>query len=78
MAVLEDYSQVASASYSYQLGNLAYHFYDEVGNIRASISPNGVAQLRSGVAYADIDKTTYKYTTDGRVLEMNEIDAGKT
>lgn len=58
--------------------DVSYQYYDDAGRLRASISPNGFKALKSGVAYSDIDKTTYEYNHRGWLLRMTEKDAGMT
>lgn len=58
--------------------DVSYQFYDLAGRLLVSVSPNGVKQLTTGVAWADIDKTTYQYNYRGWLLSMTEPDAGRT
>lgn len=61
--------------------DVAYQFFDDVGRLRAAISPNGyktwVSSNISNV-YQTLDKTTYAYNHQGWLLSMNEPDAGET
>ncbi|HEY3405547.1 MAG TPA: hypothetical protein VGK59_19325 [Ohtaekwangia sp.] len=72
--------QIATVDISYQvfLKDVAYQFYDDVGRLVASVSPNGIKQLTLGISYDVIDKTTYKYNFRGWLMEMKEPDAGRT
>jgi len=67
-----------SLTYANHFTDVSYQFYDDVGRLKASISPNGFKQLKESVAYSAIDKTTYKYNFRGWLLEMTEPDAGTT
>jgi len=66
-------------AYNTASGDKSYHYYNAVGRLVCSISPNGVNQITvSPTAYTTIDKTTYKYNGKGQLIELNEIDAGIT
>ncbi|MEM9341058.1 MAG: hypothetical protein AAGA66_20160, partial [Bacteroidota bacterium] len=56
----------------------SYEFYNDRGQQVCRITPNGVRQYESGVAYADIDKTTYEYNWKGFLTAVNEPDAGRS
>jgi hypothetical protein len=58
--------------------DVSYQFYNDVGRLITSISPNGFNQLKNGVDYSKIDKTTYIYNHRGWLLSMTEPDAGTT
>ena len=72
------YQGQISLSYSYSLGDWSYKYYDDADRLVAALTPNGVQQLRNGVSYANIDKTTYTYNYQGWMLSMTEKDAGRT
>ncbi len=67
-----------AVSYTNRLASVSYNFYDDAGRLVSSVSPNGVKAWRGGTAYALIDKTTYVYNHQGRLLQMTEPDAGTT
>jgi hypothetical protein len=68
----------ARITYTNYFTDVSYQFYDLAGRLVVSISPNGVKQLTTGAAWADIDKTTYQYNYRGWLLSMTEPDAGRT
>jgi RHS repeat-associated protein len=55
----------------------SYQFYDVVGRLLATISPNGVANY-DGTNYNDIDKTTYVYNSRGLRKSTTSTDGGTT
>lgn len=55
----------------------SYQFYDNVGRMIASVSPNGVNQY-TGSNFASIDKSLHFYNHKGWLLAMEETDAGRT
>lgn len=65
-------------SYSNYFLDVSYQFYDDAGRLKASVSPNGFEQLKNGVSYSDVDKTTYNYNHQGWLMSMSEPDAGTT
>ena len=73
-----DYRGYLDLQYYYIVGNWTYNYYDVAGRQVSIVSPNGVAQFQSGVPYADIDKSTYEYDLQGRLMAKNETDAGRT
>ncbi|WP_267298136.1 Ig-like domain-containing protein [Parachryseolinea silvisoli] len=62
--------------------DVVYNFYDDAGRLVSAVSPNGMLEWFSDadltVKYPAIDKTTYIYDFQGRLLEMTEPDAGTT
>ena len=56
----------------------SYTFYDAMGRLLVSLSPNGYEQYKSGVPFTDIDKTEYFYDFQGRLLSTIESDAGRS
>jgi hypothetical protein len=71
-------SGTLSLSYKNYYLDVSYQFYDDVGRLKASVSPNGFMKWSSGTDYNLIDKTTYQYNHRGWLLSMTEPDAGKT
>jgi RHS repeat-associated protein len=66
-------------SYANHYLDVAYQFYDDMGRLVSSVSPNGMkAWLISGAKYTEIDKTTYQYNFKGWLLSMKETDAGES
>ena len=55
-----------------------YQYYDAIGRLTCSISPNGINQLAAGGLFTAIDKTSYTYNYRGWVLSTKEIDVGLT
>ena len=74
----------ATLGYTLNYTNHAYNFYDNRGRLAASIAPKGMEMiLASGYVMptnaADLPFTTfYTYDFQGRLLQMNEPDAGIT
>ncbi len=62
--------------------DVACQFYNDVGRLVSSVSPNGFKKIISGTNltsdYAGADKTTYQYNYRGWLLNMTEPDAGTT
>ncbi|MEM7551348.1 MAG: RHS repeat-associated core domain-containing protein [Bacteroidota bacterium] len=67
----------------------SFNFYDDSERLVASVSPNGVLEVLANMnanggtpTYNSIDDlpftTTYEYDFQGRLLAMNEPDAGRT
>lgn len=67
-----------SFSFVQNFTDVSYLFYNNRGNLVASVSPNGYKQWTQGVSYSQIDKTTYVYNYRGQLVEMKEPDAGTT
>jgi hypothetical protein len=65
-----------SIAYQNYFQDVSYVFYDNAGRLKSSISPNGFNQLKSGTNYSLIDKTTYEYDFQNRLLSTTEPDAG--
>jgi hypothetical protein len=76
--LLNNSSSTITLSFVHYFVDVSYQFYDDAGRLKCSISPNGVKQLKDGVSYSSIDKTTYKYNHQGWLLCMTEPDAGST
>ncbi len=72
------FETTVTVSFTNHYKDVAYSFYDDAGRLKTSISPNGFKQLKSGIAYDKIDKTTYEYNFQGRLLATTEPDAGRT
>jgi hypothetical protein len=64
--------------YTHYFQDVSYQFYDDLGRLKVSVSPNGYKSWKTGTSYADIDKTTYTYNYKGWLLNMTEPDAGKS
>ncbi|MEM9857750.1 MAG: RHS repeat-associated core domain-containing protein [Bacteroidota bacterium] len=56
----------------------SYQFYDEVGRVIESVTPNGVAAYEAGTPFATIDKTQYVYNGRGLLSDLYETDGGHT
>ncbi|MCG8387834.1 MAG: hypothetical protein MJA30_19940, partial [Cytophagales bacterium] len=56
----------------------SYQFYDEVGRLIHSVSPNGVAAYEAGMAYDSLDKTSYVYNARGLLTDVYEPEGGHT
>lgn len=67
-----------TVGYTNYFRDVSCQFYNDAGRIVSSVSPNGFRQLKQGVAYANIDKTTYQYNHRGWLLSLTEPDAGET
>lgn len=63
-------------SYTNYYLDVSYHFYDDAGRLKSSISPNGFKAWKQGTPHSDIDKTTYTYNHRGWLLSMTQPDAG--
>ncbi len=60
-------------------GAISLSYYDALGRLAVSVSPNGVNQyLHQGVAWAQVDKTTNRYNFRGELVQVTEPDAGTT
>ena len=70
---IDTLTQLVSKTYS-------FNFYDEVGRLKYSITPNGVAEFfkPTPVSFSLIDKTSYDYNHRGWILAITEPDAGRT
>lgn len=76
---LSSLSTTLTISYVAYFSDISYQFYDDVGRLRYSVSPNGCEKWISGAAsFSTIDKTEYVYNHQGWLLRMNEPDAGIT
>lgn len=60
----------------------SYQFYDILGRLLVSITPNGVEAYERtpphNVPFADIDKTKYFYNAKGQLSALEEKDGGRT
>jgi RHS repeat-associated protein len=56
----------------------SYQFYNEQGQLMVSLTPNGWEQYQTDVPFDEVDKTTYTYDAKGRLVSMDETDAGRT
>ena len=64
-------------TYKHYFADISYQFYDDMGRLKSSVSPNGFVAWKT-TAYYNIDKTTYDYNFRGWLLNMHEPDAGTT
>ncbi|MGB0525514.1 MAG: RHS repeat-associated core domain-containing protein, partial [Flammeovirgaceae bacterium] len=75
---LTDYSTTGlQLSYQYPMGQLSYSFYNDVEDMVCTISPNGVQQLKEGVDYQDIDKSTWVFNVESQVINRADKDDGE-
>jgi hypothetical protein len=58
--------------------DVAYYFYDDAGRLRAAVSPNGLIKWKGATSYSLVDHTEYKYDHEGRLLNIEEPDAGES
>ncbi len=65
-----------SIAYTTYLKDVSYNFYDDVGRLRTTITPNGLNAWIAGESFSAIDKTTYEYNLRGWLLSQTEPDAG--
>ncbi len=56
----------------------SYQFYDEVGRLLHSVTPNGAVAYEGGTPFADLDKTSYIYDGRGFLSDLFETDGGHT
>lgn len=56
----------------------SYAFYNDKGQMISNITPNGVKQYQQGVAFENIDKTTYEYNWKGFTTSITEKDGGRS
>jgi RHS repeat-associated protein len=56
--------------------DVSYQFYNDLGALVSSVSPNGYKAWKADTAYSLIDKTTYTYNFRGWLLSTTEPDAG--
>ncbi len=70
-------SDPINLKYTLYLKDISYKFYDDRGYLISAVSPNGVKQWLSGIAYSNIDKTTYTYNFRGRLVSTKSMDAGE-
>ena len=74
----------ATLSYSNHFSDISYSYYNQLGQLVASIAPNGVkAIIDNGLSsYTTLNEvpfvTTYEYDLQGRLIAQTETDAGKT
>nr|WP_197718721.1 RHS repeat-associated core domain-containing protein [Pedobacter schmidteae] len=74
----------ASLTYSNQYSDISYNFYNQLGQLIATIAPEGVKLLiTNGInAYASIGdvpySNVYEYDLKGRTIACTETDAGRT
>ncbi len=54
----------------------SYNFYDDMGRILCTISPNGEEKLTEGISFDLIDKSTFRYDYKGLLIESNSTDKG--
>jgi hypothetical protein len=55
--------------------DVSYQYFDDAGRLRTSVSPNGFTQWPTA-GYSLLDKSTYSYDHEGRLLSLFEPDAG--
>ncbi|WP_456459468.1 RHS repeat-associated core domain-containing protein [Reichenbachiella sp.] len=75
-------SGVSSASYTPGYAEYSYNIYDNAGRLAASIAPLGVEKILASGVPATREALTYTtfyyYDYQGRLIEMDEPDAGVT
>lgn len=70
--------------YINKFSDISYNFYNQAGQLLASIAPNGVKKLidEGLTGYPDLQSlpfvTTYEYDVQGRLIANNQTDAGRT
>ena len=74
---------MANISTQNSFGDISYNIYNSAGRLVASIAPNGVKELidngLQNYTADDLPYTTYyEYNHQGRLLSMDEPDAGRT
>jgi hypothetical protein len=73
-------SGTLTVSYKNYYRDVSYQFYDDAGNLKVNVSPNGFKKWREVVNpatnYALADKTTYRYNFLGLLQSVTETDAG--
>lgn len=71
-----------SVAYKNYFQDVSYQFYDDMGRLKTSVSPNGykkwIEQPNPATNFPIIDKTTYSYNFRGWPLSMTEPDVGTT
>jgi RHS repeat-associated protein len=70
-------------SYHHTLADIYYNFYNQLGQLTASIAPNGVQRLLTNLnAYASISQvpfaTRYEYDMEGRLIANINSESGRT
>lgn len=71
-------------SYSNSYSNISYNFYNQLGQVVATIAPEGVKKIIDNglAAYSTLVDVpfvnTYEYDLQGRLIATNETDAGRT
>ncbi len=54
----------------------SYQFYNDRGQLVVSLTPNGWQKYKEKGSFTEVDKTTYTYDAKGRMIAMDEADAG--
>ena len=75
-------SGIVNATYSNSFTDISYNFYNELGQMVATVAPNG-AKLLLGTGYTSYSSislvpfaTTYTYDAQGRLVSTKSFDAG--
>jgi RHS repeat-associated protein len=79
--VQTDYSGTVTLSYPYPTANWNYSFYNDAGQLVATIAPEGVKAIWNAVpteVSAIPFLTRYEYDLQGRLIAQTETDAGRT
>ncbi|HEY9008584.1 MAG TPA: PKD-like domain-containing protein, partial [Ohtaekwangia sp.] len=81
--LLTNESSEITLSYKNYFLDVSYSFYNDMGRLVSSVSPNGMKEWESvttnlDTKYAAIDKTTYQYNFRGWLMSVTEPDAGTT
>ncbi|HEY9008216.1 MAG TPA: hypothetical protein VIM75_18875, partial [Ohtaekwangia sp.] len=81
--LLTSQSSEITLSYKNYFLDVSYSFYNDMGRLVSSVSPNGMKEWLSvttnlDTKYATIDKTTYQYNFRGWLMSVTEPDAGTT
>lgn len=76
------HSGEVTVSYTNYFQDVSCQFYDDMGRLKTSVSPNGykkwIEDPNPAANFPIIDKTTYSYNFRGWLLSMTEPDAGTT
>jgi hypothetical protein len=65
-----------SIVHTHYLKDITYFFYDDVGRLISSVSPNGFKQWKAGTAYSQLDKKWQVYDFKGQLTSTHDPDGG--
>ncbi|WP_143164824.1 Ig-like domain-containing protein [Chryseolinea serpens] len=72
---LTNATTVIKLTYTNYYQDVAYQFFDDVGRLVESVTPNGVLLWDN---YPAVDKTSFYYDFQGRIISRTSQDAGKS